>query len=266
MPFWIEQKNRATGEPLYLDVVKAFKNSGRVPKIVGGRYGLSSKDTRPSQIIAVYKNLKKEEPRERFTIGIVEDVTYLSLPEAEIVDTTPAGTVSCKFWGLGSDGTVGANKTAIEIIGDKTDLHVQAYFSYDSKKSGGTTVSHLRFGTKPIKSAYLVYEADYIACHNKAFVNQYDLIKGLKKGGTFVLNCPWQASELEEKLPAALRRSLAEKEANFYIINAMAIANEVGLGNRINMVMQAVFFKLAQPGLCKAINYLKIEEMWQKGT
>ena len=257
----------ATGEPLYLDVVKAFKNSGRVPKIVGGRYGLSSKDTRPSQIIAVYKNLKKEEPRERFTIGIVDDVTYLSLPEAEIVDTTPAGTVSCKFWGLGSDGTVGANKTAIEIIGDKTDLHVQAYFSYDSKKSGGTTVSHLRFGTKPIKSACLVYEADYIACHNKAFVNQYDLIKGLKKGGTFVLNCPWQASELEEKLPAALRRSLAEKEANFYIIDAMAIANEVGLGNRINMVMQAVFFKLAQVlDFAQAINYLKeaIEEMYGK--
>ncbi|NLM52160.1 MAG: pyruvate:ferredoxin (flavodoxin) oxidoreductase [Firmicutes bacterium] len=257
----------APGEPLYLDVIKAFNHAGRKPLIVGGRYGLSSKDTRPSQIIAVYHNLKKAAPQERFTIGIEDDVTYLSLPETEIVDTTPTGTISCKFWGLGSDGTVGANKTAIEIIGDRTDLHVQAYFSYDSKKSGGTTVSHLRFGTKPIKSAYLVYEADYIACHNKAFVNQYDLLKGLKKGGTFVLNCPWNVQQLEEKLPAALRRSLAEKEANFYIIDAMAIADQVGLGNRINMIMQAVFFKLANVlDFEKAIQYLKeaIQEMYGK--
>ncbi|NLZ38261.1 MAG: pyruvate:ferredoxin (flavodoxin) oxidoreductase [Firmicutes bacterium] len=235
----------AAGEPLYLDVVKAFKNEKEQPIIVGGRYGLSSKDTRPSQIIAVYRNLDEQMPRDNFTIGIVDDVTHTSLPETEVVDTTPEGTISCKFWGLGSDGTVGANKSAIKIIGDNTDLHVQAYFSYDSKKSGGTTVSHLRFGKSPIKASYLVYDADYIACHNSAFLAQYDLVKGLKKGGTFVLNCPWREEELEEKLPAALKRYLAQNDIQFYIIDALAIANKVGLGNRINMVMQAVFFKLA---------------------
>jgi len=167
-------------------------------------------------------------------------VTYTSLEEGEIIDTTPKGTISCKFWGLGSDGTVGANKTAIKIIGDNTDLYAQAYFSYDSKKSGGSTVSHLRFGPKPIRSPYLVYNADYIACHNPSFVNHFDLLKGLKKNGIFVLNCQWSEDELDEKLPASIKRYIANNDINFYIINAIKIAREVGLGNRINMVMQSV--------------------------
>jgi len=257
----------APGEPLYLDVVKAFKNSGNSPLIVGGRYGLSSKDTRPSQILSVFNNLKQDNPKDRFTIGIVDDVTYTSLPEAEDIDTTPEGTISCKIWGLGSDGTVGANKTAIKIIGDNTDLYVQAYFSYDSKKSGGTTISHLRFGPKPLRSPYLVYKADYVACHNKSFLYQYDLLKGLKKGGTFVLTCPWKPDELEEMLPASIKRYIAKNNIKFYIIDAMAIASEVGLGNRINMIMQAAFFKLANIiPFDKALSYLKnsIEKMYGK--
>lgn len=234
----------APGEPLYLDVVKALKNKKEIT-IVGGRYGLSSKDTLPSHIISVFENLKQEYPKDRFTIGIVDDVTYTSLRSGEMVDTTPEGTISCKIWGLGSDGTVGANKTAIKIIGNQTNLEVQGYFSYDSKKSGGTTVSHLRFGKNPIRSSYLVYHADYIACHNKSFVNQYDLLKGIKDGGTFVLVCPWSKRELKDNLPAKLKNTLAEKNISFYTIDAMKIASEAGLGNRINMVMQAVFFKLA---------------------
>ncbi|HHV98362.1 MAG TPA: pyruvate:ferredoxin (flavodoxin) oxidoreductase [Clostridiaceae bacterium] len=257
----------APGEPLYLDVVKAFKTYENCPLIVGGRYGLSSKDTRPSQILSVFNNLKQDNPKDRFTIGIVDDVTYTSLPEDEDIDTTPEGTISCKIWGLGSDGTVGANKTAIKIIGDNTDLHVQAYFSYDSKKSGGTTISHLRFGPKPLRSPYLVYNADYVACHNKSFLYQYDLLKGLKKGGTFVLNCPWKPDELEEMLPASIKRYIAKNNIKFYTIDAMAIASEVGLGNRINMVMQAAFFKLANIiPFEKALSYLKdsIEKMYGK--
>ncbi len=256
----------APGEPLYLDVGKALQKRREI-LVVGGRYGLSSKDTRPSQILAVFRNLKRQKPRDRFTIGIEDDVTHLSLPEEEIIDTTPAGTVSCKIWGLGSDGTVGANKTALKIIGDGTDLYVQGYFSYDSKKSGGTTVSHLRFGKKPIRAPYLVYEADYIACHNKSFVRQYDLIKGLKEGGTFVLNCPWSPEELEEKLPPGLKRGLALKKAKFYIIDALAIADRAGLGNRINMVMQAVFFRLAGIiPIAEALRRLKgaIEDLYGK--
>ncbi|HHW30652.1 MAG TPA: pyruvate:ferredoxin (flavodoxin) oxidoreductase [Clostridiaceae bacterium] len=257
----------APGEPLYLDVVKAFKNHKNRPLIVGGRYGLSSKDTRPSQIISVFNNLKSDNPKDGFTIGIVDDVTFTSLPEEEMINTAPRGTISCKFWGLGSDGTIGANKSAIKIIGDNTDMHVQAYFSYDSKKSGGTTISHLRFGQKPIRSPYLVYNADYIACHNKAFVYQYDLLKGLRKGGTFVLTCPWTPDELEEKLPAPMKRYIAENDINFYIIDAMAIASEIGLGNRINMIMQAVFFKLANViPFEDALEYLKnsVEKMYGK--
>jgi pyruvate-ferredoxin/flavodoxin oxidoreductase len=258
------------GEPLYLDVLKAYKDMENPPVIVGGRYGLSSKDTRPSQIISVIENLKQEKPKDRFTIGIVDDVTDTSLPEGEVVDTTPEGTISCRIWGLGSDGTVGANKTAIKIIGDNTNLHVQAYFSYDSKKSGGTTVSHLRFGPSPLRSPYLVFNADYIACHNKAFVYQYDLLKGLKKGGTFVLNCPWTEDELEEKIPACIRNYIAENDIHFYIIDALAIASELGLGNRINMVMQATFFKLSKVlPVEEALNYLKdsIEKMYgRKGS
>lgn len=239
-------------------MVKAFKNVSNAPIIVGGRYGLSSKDTRPSQIIAVYENLNSYSPKDGFTIGIVDDVSYTSLPEEDIVDTTPEGTISCRIWGLGSDGTVGANKTAIKIIGDNTDKYVQAYFSYDSKKSGGTTVSHLRFGDKPLRSPYLVYNANYVACHNKAFIYQYDLLKGLNKGGTFVLNCPWSVDELEEKIPAPIRSYIAKNNIDFYIIDALKIASEVGLGNRINMVMQAAFFKLAKVlPIDKAIEYLK---------
>ena len=173
----------------------------------------------------------------------MDDVTHTSLPEDEIVDTTPLGTVSCKFWGLGSDGTVGANKTAVKIIGQNTDLYVQGYFSYDSKKSGGTTISHLRFSKSPIRSRYLVYDSDYIACHNKSFLYHYDILKGLKQGGSFVLNCPWTVDELDENLPAAIKRAIAQKKANFYIIDATKIAGEIGLGNRINMIMQAAFFK-----------------------
>ncbi len=253
------------GEPLYLDVVKAFKDMPNAPVIVGGRYGLSSKDTRPSQILAVFENLKQDKPKDGFTIGIVDDVTFKSLPEADPINTEPPGTISCKIWGLGSDGTVGANKTAIKIIGDNTDLYAQGYFSYDSKKSGGTTVSHLRFGPKPIRSAYLVNNADYVACHNQAYVHHYDLLKGLKKGGTFVLNCSWDMNELHDHLPADMKRYIAQNDIKFYTIDAMKIASEVGLGNRINMVMQAVFFKLAKVlPVEEAIGHLKdsIEDMY----
>ena len=255
------------GEPLYLDISKLYQNKPNSPVIVGGRYGLGSKDTRPSQIIAVFDNLKQDQPKDRFTIGITDDVTNLSLPEKEIIETTPEGTISCKFWGLGSDGTVGANKSAIKIIGDNTDLYVQAYFSYDSKKSGGTTVSHLRFGPKPLKSPYLVYHADYIACHNKSFIYNFDVLKGIKENGTFVLNCPWSEAELEEHLPAYLKRTIARKNIKFYIIDAISIAGRIGLGNRINMVMQAAFFKLAKIiPVDDAIKYLKdsIEKMYGK--
>lgn len=255
------------GEPLYLDIVEVFSNAPNRPIIVGGRYGLGSKDTTPSQILAVYKNLKQTSPQNHFTIGIVDDVSRTSLPEEEMIDTTPPGTISCKFWGLGSDGTVGANKSAVKIIGDNTDLYAQAYFSYDSKKSGGTTVSHLRFGKKPIKSHYLVFDADYIACHNKSFLYQYDLLKGLKKNGIFVLNCPWKQEELAEHLPAYLKRYLAQNNINFYTIDAVDIAQKIGLGARINMIMQAVFFKLANViPVEDAVNYLKksIEKTYGK--
>ncbi len=248
----------SAGEPLYLDVVKAIYNAGKQILVTGGRYGLGSKDTTPSQILAVFENLKSDNPKERFTIGIVDDVTYTSLPEKEAIETTPEGTISCKFWGLGSDGTVGANKSAIKIIGDNTDLYAQAYFSYDSKKSGGTTISHLRFGKKPIRSPYLVYNADYIACHNKSFLYSFNVLKGLKRGGTFVLNCPWSVDELDRELPASVKRYIAQNDINFYIIDAVKIASEVGLGNRINMVMQTAFFRLANViPFEKAVEYLK---------
>ncbi|TGE34046.1 pyruvate:ferredoxin (flavodoxin) oxidoreductase [Desulfosporosinus sp. Sb-LF] len=246
------------GEPLYLDVKDIFYSSDMKPVIVGGRYGLGSKDTTPSQVLAVYKNLKSEAPKNGFTIGIVDDVTFKSLAEDEIIDTAPEGTISCKFWGLGSDGTVGANKQAIKIIGDHTKLYAQAYFQYDSKKSGGITVSHVRFGKKQIKSPYYVTGTNYIACHNQTYVHQYDLLKGLRKGGNFVLNCQWTPEELEEKLPAAMKQSLAKNEVNFYIIDAVSIARQIGLGSRINMVMQAAFFKLANViPVEEAIDYLK---------
>ncbi len=246
------------GEPLYLDITKLFNNIDNKPLIVGGRYGLASKDTRPSQIISVFDNLKSDNPKDNFTIGIVDDVTNTSLPEGDIIDTTPEGTISCKFWGLGSDGTVGANKSAVKIIGDNTDLYAQAYFSYDSKKSGGTTVSHLRFGKSPIRSPYLVYNADYVACHNKSFIYNFDILKGLKKNGTFVLNCPWDKDEIEDKLPAPYKRYIAKNNIKFYTIDAIAIAGEIGLGNRINMIMQSAFFKLANViPVEDAVKYLK---------
>ncbi len=255
----------ATGEPLYLDVIKALNQLN--VQITGGRYGLGSKDTRPSQIIAVYKDLKKDDSKNNFTIGIVDDVTQTSLPEEDVISTVPVGTISCKFWGLGSDGTVGANKAAISIIGDKTDNYVQGYFSYDSKKSGGTTISHLRFGKQPIHSPYLVYEADYIACHNSSFLNHYDILKGLKSKGIFVLNCPWTKEELDEHLPASMKNFIAKNNIDFYIIDAISIAKEIGLSNRINMIMQAAFFKLSKViPVDEAVGYLKasIEKTYGK--
>ena len=252
------KESGALGEPLYLDIKEIFYTNDIKPLIVGGRYGLGSKDTTPSQVLAVYKNLKAESPKNGFTIGIVDDVTYTSLAEDEIIDTAPEGTISCKFWGLGSDGTVGANKQAIKIIGDHTELYSQAYFQYDSKKSGGNTISHLRFGKKPIKSPYYVTGTNYIACSNQTYVYKYDLLKGLKKNGTFVLNCNWKAEELEEKLPAAMKQAIAKNNVNFYIIDAIAIGNKIGLGSHVNMIMQAAFFKLANViPVEEAINYLK---------
>jgi pyruvate-ferredoxin/flavodoxin oxidoreductase len=236
----------ALGEPLYQDVRTLFYDKDDKPVIVGGRYGLGSKDTTPSQIKGVYDNLRSDSPKNGFTIGIVDDVTNLSLDIKDTIVAESEGTIRCKFWGLGSDGTVGANKSAIKIIGDNTDLYAQGYFSYDSKKSGGITVSHLRFGKNPIRSTYLVEEADYIACHNQSYVDKYDLTEGLKNKGTFVLNTIWSKEELDANLPGVLKRELAKKEAEFYTINATALAGEVGLGNRINMIMQAAFFKLAK--------------------
>ena len=234
------------GEPLYLDVCNLFYGKKDAPVIVGGRFGLGSKDTTPTQLVAVFNNLDEKEPKNGFTIGINDDVTNLSLPMPEKVNAAPKGATRCKFWGFGSDGTVGANKDAIKIMGNNTDLYAQAYFDYDSKKSGGVTMSHLRFGKQPIKSTYLLDEADYIACHKPAYIHQYDVLEGLKKGGTFLLNCVWSPEELEDKLPAKVKRYIAENEINFYTINAVEVAVKVGLGpNRINMVTQSAFFKLA---------------------
>ncbi len=236
----------AIGEPLYLDVRNSFYNEKDAPLIIGGRFGLGSKDTTPAQVKAVFDNLESEEPKNGFTIGIIDDITNTSLPVDGNFITAKEGTVRCKFWGLGSDGTVGANKQAVKIIGEHTDKYVQAYFAYDSKKSGGLTTSHLRFGDEPIKSAYLIDEADYIACHNQSFVHSYNLLEGLKPGGTFVLNCMWDEAELAQMLPGKMRRELAEKKINFYCINAVKAAETIGLGNRINMIMQGAFFKLTK--------------------
>ncbi|MEG0580421.1 MAG: 2-oxoacid:acceptor oxidoreductase family protein, partial [Niameybacter sp.] len=221
----------ALGEPLYLDVRHCYYDEDITPIIIGGRYGLGSKDTTPADIKAVYDNLVAEKPKNHFTVGIVDDVTHTSLAKIEKIDTAPKGSVQCKFWGLGSDGTVGANKQAIKIIGNHTNKYVQAYFDYDSKKSGGLTVSHLRFGDVPIKSTYLVDEADYVACHNQSYIYQYDLVKGLKEGGTFVLNCRWDNDQLDEMLPASLKSEMANKAIKLYTIDAIKIAEEVGLGN-----------------------------------
>ena len=247
----------ALGDPLYMDIKTMYFDIENAPKIYGGRYGLGSKDTTPGQIVAVYNNLEEDEPKNNFTIGIVDDVNNSSLPTVDIA-TEPEGTIRCKFWGLGSDGTVGANKQAIKIIGDNTDMYAQGYFSYDSKKSGGITISHLRFGKNKIQSTYLITEADYVACHNQAYVNQYDVLKGLKKGGTFLLNCQWDDMELEAELPAAMKRYIAQNDIKFYTINATKIGQEIGLGNRINMVMQSAFFNLSKVmDVEEAVEYLK---------
>ncbi len=247
------------GEPLYLDVRAAYYSSEQHPVIVGGRYGLGGKDVTPDQLFAVFEELKAAAPKNGFTLGIEDDVTGTSLaPRHSEVDMTPEGTTACKFWGLGSDGTVGANKSAIKIIGDKTDMYAQAYFAYDSKKSGGITMSHLRFGKSPINSPYLINQADFISCSQESYVDKYDLLAGLKKGGTFLLNTTWSEEDLNTKLPASMKRYLAENEINFYTVNAVQIAQDLGLGGRFNMVMQSAFFKLANIiPIDTAVGYLK---------
>ena len=233
----------ALGEPLYLDVVAALKGSkfDAVP-IYTGRYGLGSKDTTPAQIVAVYHNDEKA----KFTLGIVDDVTNLSLKADEPLVTTPEGTINCKFWGLGADGTVGANKNSIKIIGDNTDMYAQAYFDYDSKKSGGVTMSHLRFGKSPIKSTYLIHQANFVACHNPSYVDKYNMVQELVDGGTFLLNCPWDMEGLEKHLPGQVKAYIANHNIKFYTIDGIKIGKEIGLGGRINTVLQSAFFKLAE--------------------
>ena len=236
----------AFGEPLFLDVAAAVAHAGRAIRVVGGRYGLSSKDVLPEDILAAYHNLTKEEPKHGFTLGIIDDVTELSLARVAVEQAQETEHIACKFWGFGSDGTVGANKSAIKIIGDNTDMFAQAYFAYDSKKSGGVTISHLRFGNTPLRKPYLIRNASFIACHRQAYVYEYDLLRGLKEGGTFLLNCTWTPEEIEAKLPALLKRKLAKQHAKFYIMDAATIAREIGLGGRINMLMQAAFFALTK--------------------
>ncbi|NPV90548.1 MAG: pyruvate:ferredoxin (flavodoxin) oxidoreductase [Firmicutes bacterium] len=250
----------SAGEPLYKDICNLFFNSDLNPLIVGGRYGLGSKDTLPSDIVAVFENLKAAEPKNGFTISIIDDVSFTSLPRGEEIDIAPEGTIQCKFFGLGSDGTVGANKQAVEIIGDHTDLYAQAYFAYDSKKSGGITISHLRFGREPIKAPYLINAADFISCSNQSYVNMYDLTAGLKTGGTFLLNCTWSPQELDAKLPAKMKRYLAKNRIEFYTINAVEIGREIGLGNRTNMIMQSAFFNLSRViPIEEAVGYMKAQ-------
>ncbi len=249
----------AGAEPLFLDVVNAIRGTKfESALVVGGRYGLGSKDTTPACIFAVYKNLDAEKPIDGFTVGINDDVTNLSLPLETAPNTAGEGIVSCKFWGLGSDGTVGANKNSIKIIGDHTDKYIQAYFAYDSKKSGGITISHLRFGDTPIRSTYYVSHANFVACHNPSYIERYDITEDIAEGGTFLLNCQWSAEELNEKLPAKVKRDIAKKNVNFYTIDAITIAREIGLGNRTNTVLQSAFFSLANiiPS-AEAIDYMK---------
>ena len=236
----------ANGEPLLLDVKDIFYGRPDAPLIVGGRYGLSSKDTTPAMIVSVYNNLKMNEPKTGFTVGIVDDVTFLSLPLLPEISIAPKGTYEAKFYGIGADGTVGANKNSIKIIGETTDKYAQAYFAYDSKKSGGVTTSHLRFGDFPIRSTYLVGTPDFVACHVPSYLGKYDMLKGIKKGGTFLLNSIWDEEETKSKLPNSIKKVLAEKEINFYIINATKIAEEIGLGGRTNTIMQSAFFKVAE--------------------
>jgi len=245
-------------EPLYLDVKSAFYGGDWQPVIVGGRCGLGGKEITPSQIDGVFENLNADRPIDNFTIGIVDDVTNHSLPLGQDIDATLPGTTSCKFWGLGSDGTVGANKNAIKIIGEKTDMFVQAYFAYDSKKSGGITISHLRFGSQPIKSPYLITKADFISCSQQSYVNKYDLLAGLKPGGTFLFNTTWTPEELDEKLPSGMKQYIQRQNINFYTINAVKIAQELGMGSHFNVIMQAAFFHLTKIiPTDQAMQYLK---------
>ncbi len=246
------------GEPLYEDVVTALRECGKDIEVVGGRYGLGSKEFTPTMVKAVYDNLDQAQPKNHFTVGIEDDVTGTSLPLGELVNAAPEGTIACKFFGLGSDGTVGANKNSIKIIGDHTDMYAQGYFSYDSKKSGGFTVSHLRFGKKPIQSPYLIDQADFAACHNSSYVTRYAVAEGIKDGGTFLLNSPWTLEEMEKELPAKMKNAIAQHHLKFYNIDAVKLAKEVGMGGRINTIMQSAFFKLANiiPSE-QAIEYMK---------
>ena len=237
----------AQGEPLYLDVVTAVANAGKDIKVIGGRYGLGSKDTPPASVFAVYNELKKDEMKRQFTIGIVDDVTGLSLEEVEAPSTAAEGTVECKFWGLGGDGTVGANKNSIKIIGDHTDKNVQAYFQYDSKKTGGVTVSHLRFGDKPIKSPYYINKADFVACHVPAYITKhFPIVRDVKPGGVFLINCQWSFEELSHHLDAASKRYIAKNNIQLYMINAIDLAQKIGMGKRTNTILQSAFFTLAK--------------------
>ena len=234
----------SNGEPLYLDIKDLFYGRENEPLIVGGRYGLGSKDTTPSQILAVYENLERNEPKNGFTIGIVDDVTYRSLPVKEEIKISPDNIYEAKFYGLGSDGTVGANKNSIKIIGESTDKYCQGYFEYDSKKSGGFTCSHLRFGDSPIRSTYFVTTPDFVACHVPAYLNLYDVLKGLKKGGSFLLNSIWDVEETKKRLPDQMKRYLSKNGINFYIINGTKLGEDLGLGTRTNTIMQSAFFKI----------------------
>ncbi len=257
----------ALAEPLFLDVQAAVVTAGINASVIGGRYGLSSKDVIPADIVSVFREMKKDAPKKFFTLGIEDDVTNLSLARATDVSIATTGLTGCKFWGFGSDGTVGANKQAIKIIGDNTDLYAQAYFDYDSKKSGGVTMSHLRFGPTPINKPYLLTEPEFIACHRQSYVYTYELLKGIKKGGKFLLNCTWTEEELDAHLPASLKRAIANNDVEFYIIDAATIAQNIGLGGRINMVTQAAFFKLANIiPMEKAVALLKksVEETYGK--
>lgn len=249
----------AHGEPLYLDVKTALYDSDISPVVVGGRYGLGGKDVTPDHVLAIYEELKKDAPKNGFTISIDDDVTHTSLAKyPKDLDFTPEGTTACKFWGLGSDGTVGANKSAVKIIGDNTDMYAQAYFAYDSKKSGGITMSHLRFGKLPIRSPYLINKANFISCSQESYVHKYDLLAGLKPGGSFLLNTHWTEKDLSDELPAYMKRYIAKNKINFYVVNAVKIAQELGLGGRFNMVMQSAFFKLTNIiPIDKAVGYLK---------
>ena len=246
------------GEPLYLDIVDAIAEAGLDIKCYGGRYGLGSKEFTPTMVKQVYDNLKLDEPKNHFTVGIVDDVMNTSLPEGDFVNAAPEGTICCKFFGLGSDGTVGANKNSIKIIGDHTNMFAQGYFAYDSKKSGGLTISHLRFGKTPIQSPYLIDSADFVACHNASYVTRYDVLEGIKDGGVFLLNSPWTVEDMERELPASMKQTIAKKHIRFYNMDAVKLAREVGMGNRINTIMQSAFFKLAEiiPA-DEAIDYMK---------